>query len=112
LSGFLALTEISSWNDVEVTVNYLRENGMHVDDSKCFDQLCNLKKFVEANCKDDDFNELAHERIARTMNAPQNFLSSQNFSLRFRHITLTLNECFHLCKASGQRNETSCMLNP
>ena len=35
---------------------------MHVDDSKCFDQLCNLKKFVEANCKDDDFNELAHER--------------------------------------------------
>ena len=50
--------------------------------------------------------------IARTMNASQNFLSSQNFSLRFRHITLTLNECFHLCKASGQRNETSCMLNP
>jgi len=43
---------------------------------------------------------------ARMMNALQNYLSSQNFSLRFRHITLTMNESFHLCKASGQRNQT------
>ena len=61
--AWMTLTEIPSWNAVEVTVNYLKENGVHVNDGKCFDQLCNLKKFVEANSTDDDFKELlSHKR--------------------------------------------------
>ena len=55
--AWMTLTEIPSWNAVKVTVNYLTENGVHVDDSKCFDQLCNLKKFVEANSMDNDFSK-------------------------------------------------------
>jgi len=45
----------------------------------------------------------------RTMNAAQNFLSQQNFSLRFRYIglTLTLNEFFSLMQSqwTKERNK-------
>ena len=64
-TGFewMALTKIPSWDEAVVTVSYLKEKEVEVDDSRCFDQLCNLKKFVEANHDEEEFNSLfAHEK--------------------------------------------------
>jgi len=44
----MALTsEPPKWNDVEPSVPFLINKGVPIDDVKCFDQLCHLKKFRE-----------------------------------------------------------------
>ena len=45
------------------SISYLKERKVQVDDSKYFDQLCNLKTFVEENRNEEDFvTLLAHEK--------------------------------------------------
>ena len=47
--------------------------GIIIEDSRCFDQLCNLKTFVEANCKQEDFKELlVHERWVKYFDSCNN----------------------------------------
>jgi len=53
--AWMALTESPTWGEVVASLSYLKERKVRVDDSKCFDQLCNLKRFVEANCNEEDF---------------------------------------------------------
>ena len=38
--------------DVEISVKFLLDKGLIIDDAKCCDQLCNLNKFLEQNNKD------------------------------------------------------------
>lgn len=38
--------------DVEISVKFLLDKGIIIDDAKCCDQLCNLNKFLEQNKKD------------------------------------------------------------
>ena len=45
---WMTLKEIPSWKDVEPCLEYLTGKGVDVDDAKCFDQICNLKQFVES----------------------------------------------------------------
>uniref|UniRef100_A0AAR2JRD4 DUF4371 domain-containing protein n=1 Tax=Pygocentrus nattereri TaxID=42514 RepID=A0AAR2JRD4_PYGNA len=55
------LSEITDWNDVEACIKNLAEKGVEVDDAKCFDQVTNLKKFIEKNGA--EFSDLqAHQR--------------------------------------------------
>ena len=66
----MALTESPTWDEVSASVSYLRGRKVQVDDSKCFDQLCNLKTFVEANCDEGDFvAQLAHEKWVKYFNS-------------------------------------------
>ncbi|KAL7841698.1 hypothetical protein SRHO_G00253890 [Serrasalmus rhombeus] len=46
---WMDLSEIPDWNDVEACIKNLAEKGVEVDDAKCFDQVTNLKKFIEKN---------------------------------------------------------------
>uniref|UniRef100_A0AAR2KN72 HAT C-terminal dimerisation domain-containing protein n=1 Tax=Pygocentrus nattereri TaxID=42514 RepID=A0AAR2KN72_PYGNA len=50
---WMDMSEPLKWNDVEVCIKYLGEKGVPIDDVKCFDQVANLKKFIES-CSDDD----------------------------------------------------------
>jgi hypothetical protein len=35
-----------SWTEVESSVKYKMDKGFDTNDSKCFDQFCNLKTFI------------------------------------------------------------------
>ena len=55
------MDEISSWKDVELCLKYLITKGVDVDDvddAKCFDQICNLKQYVESYLQDEEFIKL------------------------------------------------------
>ena len=41
--------------DVEPCQEYLIGKVFDVDDAKCFDQICNLKQFVESYLQDKEF---------------------------------------------------------
>uniref|UniRef100_A0A8B9KYY9 DUF4371 domain-containing protein n=1 Tax=Astyanax mexicanus TaxID=7994 RepID=A0A8B9KYY9_ASTMX len=58
---WMDLSEIPDWNDVEACIKNLAEKGVEVDDAKCFDEVTNLKTFIEKNCA--EFSDLqAHQR--------------------------------------------------
>lgn len=60
---WMDLSEIPDWNDVEGCIRHLAGKGVEIDDSKCFDQVTNLKKFIERSNSDADFSDLlAHQR--------------------------------------------------
>ncbi len=49
---WMDMSEPPDWNDVEACIKYLREKGVPIDDVKCFNQVTNLKKFIE-RCNSD-----------------------------------------------------------
>ena len=51
----MTLNEIPSWKNVELCLKYLIGIGVDVDNAKCFDQICNLKQFVESYLQDEEF---------------------------------------------------------
>ena len=55
----MTLNEIPSWKDVESCLEYLIGKGVDVNDAKCFDQICNLKQFVESFLQDKEFIKLS-----------------------------------------------------
>lgn len=55
---WIDLTEPPNWSDVEACIKYLREEGVPVDDVKCFDQVTNLRKFTEKCNHDEEFSGL------------------------------------------------------
>ena len=60
---WMDLSEMPHWNDVEGCIRHLAEKGVEIDDVKCFDQVTNLKKFIEKSNSDGDFSDLqAHQR--------------------------------------------------
>jgi hypothetical protein len=60
---WMALNDITQWNSVELSLKFLINKGVSIDDVKYFDQFINLKKFLEC-CKDSEefFNLLAHQK--------------------------------------------------
>jgi hAT family C-terminal dimerisation region len=71
--AWMALTESPTWEEVVASVSYLKEREVRVYDSKCFDQLCNLERFVEANCNEEDFvAQLAHEKWVKYFSSCKN----------------------------------------
>lgn len=60
---WMDLNEIPDWNDVEGCIRHLAVKGVEIDDAKCFDQVTNLKKFIERSNSDEDFSDLqAHQK--------------------------------------------------
>ena len=49
------LERVPSWRDVESCLEYLIGQWVDVDDANCFDQICNLKQFVEGYLQDEEF---------------------------------------------------------
>lgn len=59
---WMSLKDAPEWNQVSDTISILSQNNVKIDDSKCFDQLQNLKSFLNNN-KDNDFKTLlAHKK--------------------------------------------------
>ena len=54
----MTLNEIPSWNDVEPCLKYLIGKGVDVDNAKCFDQICNLKQFMEIYLQNEEIIKL------------------------------------------------------
>lgn len=53
------LTEIPAWDKVQLSLEYLCEKGLTIDDSKLFDQVHNLKLFMEKNQENDEWKSSA-----------------------------------------------------
>lgn len=49
LKEYCKFIEIKYWNNVELSVQFLINKGVPVDDVKCFDQLSHVKKFSVVN---------------------------------------------------------------
>ena len=58
MEEFACLKEITSWKDVEPCLEYLIGKGVDLDGAKCFDQIYNLKQFVESYLQDEEFIKL------------------------------------------------------
>ena len=120
-SGFawMALTDTLNWDEAQSAVLYLNEKSIQVDDSKCFDQFCNLKVFVEANHSDEDFQKLlAHEKWLKYFNRckSQNCFSellmiAELFFAIPSHNANTERVFFTDSKANGRKKEISYLLN-
>lgn len=61
--NWMTLKNVPEWSQVSETISILAQNNIKVDDSKCFDQLQNLKTFLSSKKDDDDFKKLlAHQK--------------------------------------------------
>lgn len=54
---WMTLKDVPEWNQVFDTISILSQNNVKIDDSKCFDQLQNLKRFLNTNKENDDFKK-------------------------------------------------------
>lgn len=62
-SMWMDRSEIPDWDDVEGCIRHLAVKVVEIHDSKCFDQVTNLKTFIERRNSDADFSDLqAHQR--------------------------------------------------
>lgn len=60
---WMTLKDVPEWNQVSDTISILSQNNVKIDDSKCFDQLQNLKSFLNTNKENVDFKKLlAHKK--------------------------------------------------
>lgn len=55
---WMTLKDVPEWNQVSDTISILLQNNVEVDDSKCFDQLQNLKSFLNKNKDNVEFQKL------------------------------------------------------
>ena len=70
---WMTLNVIPSWKDVESCLEYLKGKGVNVDEAKCFDQICNLKEFVESYLKDEEFIKLpTHKKWCKYFDQSKN----------------------------------------
>jgi hypothetical protein len=62
---WMTLNKSPNWNDAEPHIQFLMNNGMQVDDVKCFDQV-SREKSVASHLSDDEFTTLlAHQKWIR-----------------------------------------------
>ena len=60
---WMNLNKPIDWQDVECSIKYINSKNIEIDDTKCFDQLHNLQKYVIANTKNEEFNnQMAHAK--------------------------------------------------
>uniref|UniRef100_A0A0F8AZA3 HAT C-terminal dimerisation domain-containing protein n=3 Tax=Larimichthys crocea TaxID=215358 RepID=A0A0F8AZA3_LARCR len=63
---WMDMSEPPTWDDVEACIKYLGEKGVPIDDVKCFDEVVNLKRFVESRGDDNEFMGLqVHQKWAK-----------------------------------------------
>ena len=74
---WMTLNEIPSRKNVEPCLEYLIGKRVDVDDTKCFDRICDLKQFVESYLQNKEF--LNCQRIRNDANI--------SISLRTSHAT-------------------------
>ena len=55
---WMTLNEMLSRKDVEPCLEYRIGKGVDVDNAKSFDQICNLKQFVESYLQNVEFIKL------------------------------------------------------
>ena len=79
----MALNVIPSWKYVESCLEYLIGKGVDVDEAKCFDQICNLKEFVESYLQNEEFIELpTHKKWCKYFDQSKNITChSENFRI-------------------------------
>ncbi|CAM1303666.1 Uncharacterised protein g3571 [Pycnogonum litorale] len=64
---------IKSSANVEKCVQHLLDKEILIDDGKCFDQLANLKLFIEKHIDEEEFkNMLAHQKWTRYFHQSKN----------------------------------------
>lgn len=75
--SWMSLKDVPEWNQVSNTISIITKNNVKIDDSKCFDQLQNLKSFLINNKEDVDFKkQLAHKKWVqyfKSMNSEESF---------------------------------------
>ena len=70
---WMTLNEIPIWKDVEPCLEYVIGKVVDVDDAKCFDQICNLKQFVESYLPEEEFIKLpTHKKWCKYFDQSKN----------------------------------------
>jgi hypothetical protein len=54
---WVRLCDPPNWNDIELFVQFLLNNGLPVGDTKCFEVVSDVKKFT-VSCLDEEFTTL------------------------------------------------------
>ena len=110
----MTLNEIQSWNNVELCLKYLIGKGVDGDDAKCFDQICNLKQFVESYLQDEEFIKLpAHKKWWKYFDQSKNItchseiLRIVQFFFAVTSHNANVERVFSLMQASGLKREAS-----
>lgn len=63
--NWMELIEVPDWKNAEITIVYLKTRSVDINDTKCFDQFCNLQKFIETKLNDETFMaKLSHDKWA------------------------------------------------
>lgn len=52
---WMSMKKIPNWKDLEASLSYLINKDVVLDESKLFDQFCNLKKFINDHLLDEEF---------------------------------------------------------
>ncbi len=108
------------WNDVEACIKYLREKGVPIDDAKCFDQVANLKKFIERCNSDEEFISLqVHQKWegqryfekAKSIACYSELLNISQFVFALPSHNANVERVFSLMQSHGQRRGTSSLLS-
>ena len=75
--------------------------GVDVDDAKCFDQICNLKRFVESYLQDEEFIKLpTHKKWCKYFDQSKNITCNSE-------ILMIVQFFFAVTSHSGLNRETS-----
>ncbi|XP_053255097.1 uncharacterized protein LOC128418927 [Podarcis raffonei] len=75
---WMSLSESLEWDKIELSIKFLLDRDVSIDDVKCFDQFCNLKKFVDQYKGDDGFINLqAHQKWTKYFETSQNMCHSE-----------------------------------
>jgi hypothetical protein len=89
---WLALNDISQCSNVNLSLEFLINKGVSIDDVKRFDQFINLKKFLEGYKDNEEFcNLLAHQKWVKYFQNSKNvdchseLLKIVQFSLQSLH---------------------------
>ena len=71
---WMVLKNVLRWEDVEESLVFLLSKGVKLNDSKCFDQFCNLKSFVSEQLQQsNDFSNLqTHKKWIKFFSGHEN----------------------------------------
>lgn len=79
---WITLSDTPNWTEVEPCVKYLIDKGVQIDDVMCFDQMSNLKQFVETYKSDEEFSNFpAHLKWTRYFEKSKNIVSHSQLLL-------------------------------
>lgn len=69
----MCLNSTLTWDKFQLVIQYVISKGVHVDDGKCFDDFCHLKRFVAENENNERFSSLlAHAKWAGYFSSDSN----------------------------------------